>query len=134
MIDHTQLAVAASDHKATVVFYERTLSAIGYAKLLVFGPNEEYVGFGDRAMPHHQKHTDWWIVSRPEPEKPAKSHHAFRCKDRAAVDAWYEAAIEAGGKDNGKPGLRNHYHANYYGAFVIDPAGNNIEAVCHEPL
>lgn len=53
--------------------------------------------------------------------------------DRAAVDAWYHAAIEAGGKDNGKPGLRNHYHANYYGAFVLDPAGNNIEAVCHDP-
>lgn len=53
-------------------------------------------------------------------------------KDRATVDAFYEAAIAAGGKDNGKPGLRTHYHANYYGAFVLDPAGNNIEAVCHE--
>ncbi|KAF3766800.1 hypothetical protein M406DRAFT_68986 [Cryphonectria parasitica EP155] len=131
MIDHTQMCVAAEDHKATVAFYEEVLKPIGYEKLLVFGPNGEYVGFGDRGMQHHQMHTDWWIISKPE--KTPKTHHAFRCKDRAAVDTWYEAAIKAGGKDNGKPGLRSHYHANYYGAFVIDPAGNNIEAVCHDP-
>lgn len=52
--------------------------------------------------------------------------------DRAAVDAFYAAALAAGGKDNGKPGIREHYHANYYGAFVIDPSGNNVEAVCHD--
>lgn len=78
MIDHTQMCVHAEDHKATVAFYEEVLKSIGYEKLLVFGPNGEYVGFGDKVMPHHQMHTDWWIVSQPE--KPPKSHHAFRCK------------------------------------------------------
>ena len=60
-------------------------------------------------------------------------HFAFMAKDRAAVDAFHEAALEAGGKDNGAPGLRPHYHANYYGAFVLDPDGHNIEAVCRLP-
>ena len=60
-------------------------------------------------------------------------HFAFVAKDRAAVDAFHEAALEAGGKDNGPPGLRPHYHANYYGAFILDPDGHNIEAVCRLP-
>ena len=60
-------------------------------------------------------------------------HVAFAASSRAAVDAFYAAAIAAGGKDNGPPGLRPHYHANYYGAFVLDADGNNIEAVCHAP-
>lgn len=63
----------------------------------------------------------------------AYADHLLCGADRAAVDAFYDAAIAAGGKDNGKPGVRSHYHSNYYGAFVIDPAGNNIEAVCHDP-
>jgi catechol 2,3-dioxygenase-like lactoylglutathione lyase family enzyme len=61
-------------------------------------------------------------------------HVAFRADTRAIVDAFYKAAIGAGGKDNGAPGLRPHYHANYYGAFVLDPDGHNIEAVCHESI
>ena len=63
----------------------------------------------------------------------ARVHFAFMAKDRAAVDAFHAAALKAGGKDNGAPGLRPHYHANYYGAFVLDPDGHNIEAVCHLP-
>src|SRR6185369_12157346 len=66
-------------------------------------------------------------------EKPAHLHLAFTASDRTQVDAFYAAALEAGGKDNGPPGLRPHYHANYYAAFVIGPDGHNIEAVCHEP-
>lgn len=58
---------------------------------------------------------------------------SFRADNRAAVDAFYKAAMAAGGRDNGKPGLRPHYHPNYYGAFVLDPDGHNIEAVCHNP-
>jgi catechol 2,3-dioxygenase-like lactoylglutathione lyase family enzyme len=60
-------------------------------------------------------------------------HIAFRAADRAGVDAFYRAALAAGGRDNGGPGLRPHYHPNYYGAFVLDPDGNNVEAVCHAP-
>ncbi|KAK2614026.1 hypothetical protein N8I77_000887 [Diaporthe amygdali] len=129
MIDHTQMFVPAADHKTVVAFYEAALKPLGYKKLLAFGPNEESVGFGDGEFAHHPIKTDWWVIASPA--KPGNSHHAFRCKDRASVDAWYNAAIEAGAKDNGKPGIRSHYHAHYYGAFVIDPAGNNIEAVCH---
>ena len=61
------------------------------------------------------------------------AHVAFKCDDRATVDAFYEAALAAGGADNGPPGLRPHYHEHYYGAFVLDADGNNIEAVCHKP-
>ena len=63
----------------------------------------------------------------------ACSHVAFAAKDRPAVDAFYRAALAAGGEDNGAPGLRPHYHPNYYGAFVLDPDGHNVEAVCHVP-
>ena len=66
-------------------------------------------------------------------EKPAPLHLAFVAENRRQVDAFYRAALEAGGHDNGPPGLRPNYHANYYAAFVIGPDGHNIEAVCHEP-
>jgi catechol 2,3-dioxygenase-like lactoylglutathione lyase family enzyme len=61
------------------------------------------------------------------------AHIAFAASDRGTVDRFYEAAIKAGGRDNGQPGLRPHYHSNYYGAFILDPDGHNIEAVCHAP-
>jgi len=66
-------------------------------------------------------------------ERPAHLHLAFTAEGRKQVDEFYRAAMAAGGKDNGAPGLRPHYHANYYGAFVIDPDGHNVEAVCHKP-
>lgn len=74
---------------------------------------------------------DFWLS--PTDQSIVPQHIAFLAKTRAQVDAFYAAALEAGGKDNGAPGLRPHYHADYYGAFVIDPDGNNIEAVCHAP-
>ena len=73
----------------------------------------------------------FWIGTRDAFETGA--HVAFAAPDRATVDRFHEVAIAAGGKDNGRPGLRPHYHANYYGAFVLDPDGHNIEAVCHMP-
>ena len=74
---------------------------------------------------------DTWFVEAPAgPSGP--THLAWRASTRAAVDAFYQAAIASGGRDNGPPGLRPHYHPNYYGAFVLDPDGNNVEAVCHE--
>jgi catechol 2,3-dioxygenase-like lactoylglutathione lyase family enzyme len=81
-------------------------------------------GFGSQGKPYF-----WFGVG----EDVARAHVAFAAKDRASVDAFYKAAMAAGGKDNGAPGLRPHYHENYYGAFVLDPDGHNIEAVCHLP-
>jgi predicted lactoylglutathione lyase len=74
---------------------------------------------------------DFWI-NEGTPQTP-RVHLAFRAENRAQVDAFYAAAIAAGGTDNGKPGLRPHYHPDYYGAFVLDPDGHNVEAVCHTP-
>ena len=120
MIDHTGLGV--SDLGRSKAFYEAALRPLGYEPLKDFG---EAVGFGVRPKP------DFWIAQRKVNDPPI--HIAFRAEDRPMVDAFYEAALAAGGRDNGPPGLRPHYHANYYGAFVLDPDGHNIEAVCHEP-
>ena len=78
----------------------------------------------------HADGSDFWIGQGDANRPPI--HIAFRVPSRAAVDAFYKAAIAAGGRDNGAPGLRPHYHPNYYGAYVLDPDGHNIEAVCHE--
>jgi len=127
MIDHTGLVV--SDYAKSKAFYQSALGAIGYQLLMelplsVTG-GVEVAGFGEPVKP------DFWI-SKGAPNKPAL-HIAFRVANRALVDAFYKAAMAAGGVDNGKPGPRPHYHADYYGAFVLDPDGHNIEAVCHEP-
>ena len=124
MIDHTGISV--SDFQASKAFYARALAAIGYELLAEIPASvtgrTDVAGFGERPKP------DFWI-SKGTPNQPAL-HVAFRAESRAQVDAFYKAAIAAGGKDNG---VRPHYHPNYYGAFVLDPDGHNIEAVCHEP-
>ena len=119
MIDHVGIDVR--DLASAKRFYEQALAPLGYAKLSEF---PEAVGFGEGAKP------DFWIAQRGN---PGTSHVAIRTDDRSAVDAFYDAALAAGGDDNGRPGLREHYHANYYSAFVLDPEGNNVEAVCHSP-
>lgn len=126
MIDHTGIIV--SDIKTSKAFYEKALAPIGYALILELPASvtghADVAGFGEPPKP------DFWI-SGGTPNKPP-IHIAFRVASRAKVDAFYKAAMEAGGMDNGSPGLRPHYHPNYYGAFVLDPDGHNIEAVCHE--
>lgn len=126
MIDHT--GVAVSDFEKSQAFYSAALKPIGYAMLMHFPAavtkSTDVAGFGEAPSP------DFWI-SGGDPNKPP-IHIAFRVNSRAMVDAFYQAAIEAGGTANGAPGLRPHYHPNYYGAFVLDPDGHNIEAVCHE--
>jgi catechol 2,3-dioxygenase-like lactoylglutathione lyase family enzyme len=126
MLDHT--GVIVSDFNRSRAFYENALRAIGYAKLLEFGKevtgHADVAGFGEPDKP------DFWISSGT-PNRPA-IHVAFRVSSRAIVDAFHVAALAAGATDNGAPGLRPHYHPNYYGAFVLDPDGHNIEAVCHE--
>jgi catechol 2,3-dioxygenase-like lactoylglutathione lyase family enzyme len=120
MIDHT--AVNSSDLDASKQFYNEALKPLGYS--LVFEA-EGFLGFGKGEMPS-------FGVAQRGPT--GGGHVAFAADDRATVDAFYEAATKAGGRDNGPPGVREHYHASYYAAFVHDPDGNNIEAVCHKPV
>ena len=120
MIDHVTANV--SDFDRAKGFYVQSLAPLGYSIQMEF---EGAAGFGTgEGIP------DFWISSSPE---RGATHVAIGAKDRAAVDAFYEAATAAGGKDNGAPGLRPHYHDNYYATYVHDPDGNNLEAVCHRP-
>jgi len=125
MIDHGGLKI--SDPVASRRFYEKALGSLGYRVLMEipveFTGGRVVLGFGVPPKP------DFW-VAEGKPEDP-RIHIAFRADSRAVVDAFYTAALAAGGRDNGPPGPRPHYHANYYGAFVLDPDGHNIEAVCH---
>lgn len=127
MIDHLGLHV--SDPTVSRRFYDRALAPLGYAPLMVIPPEHTdgkvIVGYGVAPKP------DFWVSEGPA-ESP-RIHVAFRADSRAQVDAFYAAALAAGGRDNGAPGPRPHYHQHYYGAFVLDPDGHNIEAVCHAP-
>jgi catechol 2,3-dioxygenase-like lactoylglutathione lyase family enzyme len=117
VIDHVNIGVA--DLAASRAFYERALAPLGYVALM----ERPYgVGFGRDGKP------DFWVSDRPT---SAPLHVAFAAPDRATVDAFHGAALAAGGRDNGAPGLRPQYHESYYGAFVLDPEGNNVEAVTH---
>ena len=126
MIDHTGLSV--SDYVKSKDFYVKALGAIGYRLIAEFPAAEtggtDVAGFGEPPKP------DFWIGAGT-PNKPPV-HVAFRVDTHAQVDEFHAAAIAAGGKDNGAPGPRPHYHPGYYGAFVLDPDGHNIEAVCHQ--
>jgi catechol 2,3-dioxygenase-like lactoylglutathione lyase family enzyme len=126
MIDH--IGVSASDYRVSKAFYRKALGAIGYELLLEVPA--ELTGHGTAAGFGVPPKPDFWISERSPNVPPI--HVAFRVASRAQVDAFYRAALAAGGRDNGAPGSRPHYHANYYGAFVLDPDGHNIEAVCHE--
>ena len=118
MIDHIGLRSSQSD--ALARFYEAVLAPLGYTKLFAW---EGGAGFGRDGV------AALWIAASET--KPTGIHIALAAPNRAAVDAFYAAALGAGANDNGGPGLRPDYHANYYAAFVIDPDGNNLEAVCH---
>lgn len=127
MIDHT--GVGVSDPVKSRRFYEQALAPLGYRVLMEI-PVEltggaVVLGFGVPPKP------DFWM-NQGAPQVP-HVHIAFHAETRAAVDAFHRAAIAAGGRDNGAPGLRPHYHEHYYGAFVLDPDGHNIEACCHTP-
>jgi catechol 2,3-dioxygenase-like lactoylglutathione lyase family enzyme len=120
VIDHVILNIR--DYRQSKRFYDGALSPLGLTPIMAF---EQMCGYGVDGKP-------WlWIAQRGEPS--AGTHVALSAPDRATVDAFYEAALESGGRDNGPPGLRPHYHETYYGAFALDPDGNNIEAVCHRP-
>ncbi len=125
MIDHT--GVSVSDYEKSRSFYSAALAPLGFAKVLEF--SAEVTGSTDVAGYGEAPKAEFWI-SRGTPNQPP-IHIAFRAASRAVVDAFHAAALAAGGRDNGAPGIRAHYHPNYYGAFVLDPDGHNIEAVCH---
>jgi catechol 2,3-dioxygenase-like lactoylglutathione lyase family enzyme len=128
MLDHVGIAV--SDIQRSRTFYDRALSPIGITLLWVVGPEQTEsggtaLGYGSGGRPY------FWVG---DGERVGEGTHiAFRAGSRQAVDAFYAAALAAGGRDNGAPDLRPHYHADYYGAFVYDPDGINVEAVCHSP-
>jgi catechol 2,3-dioxygenase-like lactoylglutathione lyase family enzyme len=128
MLDHVGFIVA--DLARSKAFYRAALAPLGYGLMMEVTAEESgedaYLGFGSGWKP------SFWIGTGATP-LTGRLHVALVAKDRAAVDAFHRAAIAAGGTDNGGPGVRPHYHANYYGAFVLDPDGHNIEAVCHHP-
>jgi catechol 2,3-dioxygenase-like lactoylglutathione lyase family enzyme len=127
MFDH--LGFPVSDFAAARAFYDKALAPLGYSMQMEVTP--EMSGSGSHAGYGSPGHPQFWIGDGES--KGTRFHIAFQAPSRAAVDSFYEAALAAGGKDNGAPGIRAHYHPDYYGAFVIDLDGHNIEAVCHSP-
>jgi len=127
MFDHVGFSVA--DLARSRAFYVAALAPLGFGVVMDITREQTGgyagTGFGPPGRPQ------LWIGNGPG--LGGSTHIAFTASSRAAVDAFYKAAMAAGGRDNGAPGLRPHYHANYYGAFVFDPDGHNIEAVCHAP-
>lgn len=127
MIDHVTFGV--TDFEKSVAFYDRAFAPLGVRRLFTVPLNETdgvpVTGYGDDIP--------WFWIAQEDATR-GKLHIALTAKDRAVVDAFHREALLAGGVDNGPPGLRAHYHPNYYGAYVLDPDGHNIEAVCHTPV
>jgi len=128
MLDHVGFAV--SDAERSKRFYEQALAPLGITVIMTVTPEQTEAGgtahgFGSDGKPY------FWVGDN---ERVGEGTHvAFEADTRAKVDEFYRAALGAGGRDNGAPGIRAHYHPNYYGAFVFDPDGINVEAVCHKP-
>jgi len=126
ILDH--IGIPVSDYARAKAFYTRALAPLGIA--VVMEVTAEMTGEGASAGFGRGRKPDFWIG---EDDRIERTHVAFAAASRAEVDAFHAAALAAGGRDNGAPGLRPHYHPDYYGAFVLDPDGHNIEAVCHRP-
>jgi catechol 2,3-dioxygenase-like lactoylglutathione lyase family enzyme len=126
MIDH--IGIHVSDYPAAARFYDAAFAALGGSMVMTV-PTEFT---GGRQIGGYGREKPFVWITEGEAQTPTV-HVALTADSRAQVDAFYEAAMGAGGRDNGAPGIREHYHPNYYGAFVLDPDGNNIEAVCHKP-
>lgn len=121
VLDHMGLAVG--DISDSRLFYEAALAPLGFAVVMQFG-DPPVLAIGLPQMPQ------FWL-HQGEPSAPV--HVAFHAHDRTRVDAFHAAALAAGGRDNGPPGVRSQYHQHYYAAYVLDPDANNVEAVCHTP-
>ena len=122
MLDHVTIGVRDIERSKT--FYDRALRSLGIERLYAEGDSFEGYGANRKAF--------FWIGRRGASQTGV--HVAFSAQDRETVDRFYKDALAAGGQDNGQPGLRPHYHTNYYGAFILDPDGHNIEAVCHQKV
>jgi catechol 2,3-dioxygenase-like lactoylglutathione lyase family enzyme len=129
VIDHMGLQV--SDYDRALRFYEQALKPLGIS-LVMEVKGEASGGYVGGGLGRDGK-PSFWLEGGSGRTTAPHIHVAFVADSRAAVDAFYQAALAAGGKDNGPPGVRAHYHPTYYGAFVLDPDGHNIEAVCHRP-
>ena len=133
MIDHISLPV--SDYGRSRAFYDKALAALGYKVAMEIADSPDFIGagYGPDGLPEPA----FWIGASRQPGAPPNTpdgqHIAFQARSRAAVDSFHAAALAGGGRDNGSPGLRPHYHTNYYAAFVLDPDGHRLEAVCHLP-
>lgn len=127
IVDHLGLSFA--DYARAVSFYEKALAPLGIS-IVMQVTKEETGGFEGAGLGRNGKPSFW--ISGGGRTTP-RLHIAFVADDRAAVNEFFEAGLAAGGADNGPPGVRAHYHPDYYGAFVLDPEGHNIEAVCHKP-
>jgi catechol 2,3-dioxygenase-like lactoylglutathione lyase family enzyme len=134
MIDH--MGISPRDMERARQFYDAALGPLGIATVMEVTPEQtggyHGIGYGSARKPF------FWLSADsrrtlPEGPRAAGIHIAFEAESRAAVDAFYAAAIAQGGRDNGPPGIRPHYHPSYYAAFVIDPDGANVEAVCQRP-
>jgi catechol 2,3-dioxygenase-like lactoylglutathione lyase family enzyme len=123
VLDHVLIDVG--DFDSSRAFYEMVLAPLGIDA--VSEPAPQMVGFGEDGKPY------FWVMARGRPTVHG-AHFAFVAADRDAVDTFHAAGLAAGGTDNGAPGPRPIYHSSYYAAFVLDPDGNNIEAVCHTPV
>jgi catechol 2,3-dioxygenase-like lactoylglutathione lyase family enzyme len=123
MLDHLQ--IQCTDMAASSAFYDAVLEPLGGTRIMDFG--EAAIGYGVPPMP------DFWIGAHQTGEGFRESHIAFTAKDRPTVDAFFAAALRAGAEVLHEPRVWPEYHPNYYGAFVRDPDGNNVEAVCHQP-
>ena len=121
MVDHVGLTV--SDLERSRAFYAAALAPLGITELV---RHDNFIGFG-------REHPQFWIGAGAPAQPSPRTHVAFSAVTRLEVDAFWHAAIAHGGSDHGAPGVRAHYHPHYYGAFVLDPDGHNIEAVCHRP-
>jgi catechol 2,3-dioxygenase-like lactoylglutathione lyase family enzyme len=119
MFDH--VGVPVSDLERSRAFYSAALAALGVQELMEF---EHAIAFG-------VERPQFWIVAGTPVTSTPRVHVAFHAATRLEVDTFHRAALDAGGTDNGAPGLRPHYHEHYYGAFILDPDGYNVEAVCH---
>ena len=128
ILDHVEFAVR--DAEISRCFYEQALAPLGFTRIITVGPDRTRSG-GTRHGFGMEGYPRLWIHDN---EQPGESVHiAFAAAKRSIVDAFYRAALAAGGQDNGAPGIRTHYHDNYYAAYVLDPDGVNVEVVCQQP-
>ncbi|CAB3724778.1 VOC family protein [Achromobacter denitrificans] len=131
LLDHVSITVPGLD--AARPFYDAVMQALGADKVY---DRPDALGYGERCGPGNSRHSYLSVFATGagvDAAAGARRHWCFKAPSRAAVDAFHAAGLAHGGRDEGAPGLREHYHSHYYAAFLLDPAGNRIEAVCHDP-